>query len=70
MPTPNLTHPHHTTADQALTTIKAKIDSHGYSKYVKWKGYHASVSVGFGAVLKMKGTNRYRHQHKQQWRFG
>jgi hypothetical protein len=39
-----------------LTTIKAKINQHGYSKYVKWKGYDASVSVGFGAVLKMKGT--------------
>lgn len=46
---------HGTTAEQALQKIKDAINEHGYSNYVKWDGHHASVSVGFGRILRIKG---------------
>ena len=47
---------HGTTADQALRIIEAAITEHGYANHVKWNGHNASVSVGFGAILRIKGV--------------
>lgn len=46
---------HGTTADQALRIIKSTILEHGYNSHVRWNGHIASVSIGFGAILHIKG---------------
>lgn len=46
---------HGTTTEQAIRIIKSVIKKHGYSNHVKWDGHNASVSIGFGTLLHIKG---------------
>ena len=46
---------HGTTEEQAFELIMRKLTELGYARYVRWSGYNALVSVGFGQILHIKG---------------
>ena len=52
----NLKWRHDNDKEQALRIIKSAIDENGYSNRVKWDGNSASVSVGLGKILLIRGS--------------